>query len=193
MKTHILSFVVLFGLISGVCADDAAKVSLTVKRQMLGAEKDDRGPRSESRDKEITLRVVIKNLSSTTLEGAELTGDVLINRAFNENERIVKETLKSLKLPPIKPNANLTVELGKFTLTKAKWGSRTFEETLEEWKVVCKKGETSIGENVSDKKYDVLVKEMEEKKEEAEEKKEVKFDEKREALKRRKNLRKLRD
>jgi hypothetical protein len=164
-----------------------------VKRQVLGTEKEERGPRSEARDKEMTLRVVIKNLSDTTLEGAELTGDVLINRAGEDNERIVKELLKSLKLPPMKPNENLTVDLGKFTLTKVEWKRRTFEETLEEWKVVCKKGETNIGENVSDEKYNVLVKEMQEKREEAAEKEEEKIDERREALKRRKDLRKLRD
>jgi hypothetical protein len=118
---------------------------------------------------------------------------VLINRAGEDNERIVKELLKSLKLPPMKPNENLTVDLGKFTLTKVEWKRRTFEETLEEWKVVCKKGETNIGENVSDEKYNVLVKEMQEKREEAAEKEEEKIDERREALKRRKDLRKLRD
>ncbi len=191
MKTHILSFAVLFGLISGVFAEEAAAkplVSLTVKRQLLSADKDDRGPRSESRDKEMTLRVVIKNLSDTTLEGAELTGDVLINRAGEDNERIVKEMLKSLKLPPMKPNENLTVDLGKFTLTKVEWKRRTFEETLEEWKVVCKKGETNIGENVSDKNYDVLIKEMKDQKEEVENKKED--NDRREELIRKKRFRK---
>ncbi|MES2980910.1 MAG: hypothetical protein V4727_01240 [Verrucomicrobiota bacterium] len=194
MKTQILSFAVLFGLIAGVVAEEAAKplVSLTVKRQVLGTDKDER-TLSQSRDKEMTLRVVIKNLSDTTLEGAELTGNVLINRAGVEDERIVKELLKPLKLPPMKPNENLTVDLGKFTLTKVEWTRRTFEETLEEWKVVCIKGETNIGENVSDEKYNVLVKEMKEKREEAVEKEEDKFEEKREILKRRQDLRKLRD
>ncbi len=168
MKTQILSFAVLFGLIAGVFAEDATKplVSLTVKRQLLSADLDARGPRSESSDKEMTLRVEIKNLSNTNLEGAELTGDVLINRAKNDNEKIVKEALKSLKLPPLKPNEKLTVDLGKFTLSKLRWKSRTFEETLEEWKVVCHKGEANIGENVSDEKYDELVKETKDQKEE---------------------------
>lgn len=191
MKTHILSSVVLFGLISGIFAEEAAAkplVSLTVKRQLLSADKDDRGPRSESRDKEMTLRVVIKNLSDTTLEGAELTGDVLINRAGEDNERIVKEMLKSLKLPPMKPNENLTVDLGKFTLTKVEWKRRTFEETLEEWKVVCKKGEANIGENVSDKNYDVLIKEMKDQKKEVENNKED--NDRREEFIRNKRLRK---
>ena len=191
MKTHILSSVVLFSLISGVFAEEAATkplVSLTVKRQLLSADKDDRGPRSESRDKEMTLRVEIKNLSNTTLEGAELTGDVLVNRASNDNEHIVKELLKSLKLPPMKPNENLTVDLGKFTLSEVKWHGRTFEETLEEWKVVCKKGEANIGESVSDKNYDVLIKQMKEQKKEVENKKED--NDRREDLIRKKRLRK---
>ncbi len=183
----------LFGLISGIFAEEAAKplVSLTVKRHVLGTDKDDRGPHSESRDKDITLRVEIKNLSNAILEGAELTGDVLINRAGEDHERLVKEALKSIKLPPMKPNENLTVDLGKFTLTKVEWKRRTFEETLEEWKVVCKKGETNIGENVSDKKYDALVNEIKENREEAIE--DGKIDERKEAFKRRKDFRKSRD
>lgn len=198
MKTHILSFAVLFSMIAGVFAEETAKplVSMTVKRHILGSDKDDRGPRSESRDKEMTLRVEIKNLSDTTLEGAELTGDVLLNRAINDNERIVKEALKSMKLPPMKPNEKLTVELGKFTLTELKWKSRTFEETLEEWKVVCKKGEANIGESVSDENYDALVKEMKDQKEEDKKAaEEAKKDDKDrpETLIRKKQLRKKRD
>ncbi len=191
MKTQILSFAVLFGLIAGVFAEDATKprVSLTVKSQLLSADRDDRGPRSESTDKYYTLRVVIKNLSDSTLEGAELTGDALVNRAVNDNEKIVKEALKSLKIPPMKPNENLTVDLGKFTLSKVKWQGRTFEETLEEWKVVCKKGEVNVGESESSAKYDALLKEMKEQKEEAADD----FDEKKVDHKRKENFRRLRN
>ena len=35
---------------------------------------------------------------------------------------------------------------------------------MEDWKVVCNKGEANIGENVSDEKYDELVKEMKDQK-----------------------------
>lgn len=191
MKTHILGFAVLFGMFSGAFAKEAAVkplVSLSVKRQLLSADKDGKGPHSESRDKDMTLRVVIKNLSDTTLEGAELTGDVLLNRAINDKERIVKEVLKSIKLPPMKPNENLTVDLGKFTLNEHKWYGRTFEETLEEWKVVCKKGEAEIGESVSDDNYDVLIKQMKDQKEEVEDKKED--NDRREEFIRKKRLRK---
>ncbi|MFN9025492.1 MAG: hypothetical protein ACK5VX_04795, partial [Akkermansiaceae bacterium] len=95
MKTHFLSFTVLFGLIAGVFAEEATKpsVSLTVKRQTLDASRD-RGFQSEASDKEVTLRVEIKNVTNEALEGAELTGQVIINRARNEAERLVVEELK---------------------------------------------------------------------------------------------------
>ena len=162
MKTHFLSFVVFFALIAGVFAEEATKpsVSLTVKRQTLDASRD-RGFHSEASDKEVTLRVEIKNVTNEALEGAELTGQVIINRARNEAERMVVEELKSIKLPAMKPNERLTVDLGKIILNKARWKNRTFEETLEQWKVVCKKGEANIGENLSDKNYAGLLKEME--------------------------------
>lgn len=194
MKTRILSFAALFGLISGAFAEETVKplVSLAVKRQVLDTEGNDRGPRSESREKKMTLRVEVRNISGTTLEGAELTGDVLLNRSINDHERTVKESLKSLKLPALKPNESLTVDLGSFTLSEAKWKSRTYEETLEEWKVLCKKGETTIGGNVSDEKYETLTKEMEDRaekdKKEAAEKKDDP-----ETLIRKGKFRKLRD
>jgi hypothetical protein len=84
MKTHFLSFTVLFGLIAGVFAEEATKpsVSITAKRQTLDASHD-RGAHSESSDKEVTLRVEIRNVTNETLEGAELTGEVIINRSKN--------------------------------------------------------------------------------------------------------------
>jgi hypothetical protein len=162
MKTQILSFAVLFGLISGVFAEEAAKpsVSLTVKRQALDASRE-KGFNSESSEKEITLRVEIKNVTNEILEGAELTGEVIINRSRNEGERMVIEELKSHKLPAMKPNEKITVDLGKIILNKVRWGNRTFQESLEEWKVVCKKGDASIGENLSDSNYAGLAKEIE--------------------------------
>lgn len=162
MKIHFLQFAVFFGLIAGLSATETVKplVSLTVKSQLLSSDKNDRGSRSESREKEMTLRVEIKNLSNTLLEDAELIGDVLINRSVNDEAKIVREVLTSLKLPPIKPNEKITVDLGKIVVNKVKWHCRTFDETLEEWKVVCKKGDADIGEKVSTDKYHYLVKYM---------------------------------
>ena len=162
MKTHFLSFAVLFALVSGIFAEEAAKpsVSLMVKRQILDANHDRRA-HSESSDKEVTLRVEIKNVTNEALEGAELTGEVILNRAKNERERMVIEELKSIKLPTMKPNEKITMDLGKVILNKVRWKNRTFEETLEEWKVVCKKGEANIGENLSDSNYARLAKGIE--------------------------------
>ena len=159
MKNHILRALVILGMIVGVSAEEVAKplVSLTVKTQLLSADRDIRGQRSEPKDKEMTLRVEIKNLSDTTLEDAELTGDIIINRSVNDDAKIVQEVLTSLKLPAIKPNEKITVDLGKFTISKVKWHCRSFDETLEEWKVVCNKGDANIGEKVSTDKYGYLL------------------------------------
>jgi hypothetical protein len=143
----------------GVSAEEVAKplVSLTVKTLLLSADRDIRGQRSEPKDKEMTLRVEIKNLSDTTLEDAELTGDVILNRSVNDDAKIVQEVLTTLKLPAIKPNEKITVDLGKFTISKVKWHCRSFDETLEEWKVVCNKGDANIGEKISTDKYGYLL------------------------------------
>ncbi len=162
MKNQFLRALIILGIIVGASAEEAAKpmVSLTVKSQLLSADRDIRGQRSAPKDKEMTLRVEIKNLSDSTLEDAELTGDVILSRSVNEEAKFVQELLTSLKLQPIKPNEKITVDLGKFTISKVKWHCRSFDETLEEWKVVCKIGGANIGEKVSTDKYVYLVKHM---------------------------------
>ncbi len=159
MKNQFLRALVILTVIVGASAEEAAKplVSLIVKSQLLSADRDIRGQRSAPKDKEMTLRVEIKNLSDTTLEDAELTGDVILSRSVNDDAKIVQEVLTSLKLPAIKPNEKITVDLGKFTISKVKWHCRSFDETLEEWKVVCNKGDANIGEKVSTDKYGYLL------------------------------------
>ncbi len=159
MKNQFLRALIILGIIVGASAEEAAKplVSLIVKSQVLSVDKDIRGQRSAPKDKEMTLRVEIKNLSDTTLEDTELIGDVILNRSVNDDAKIVQEMLTSLKLPAIKPNEKLTVDLGKFTISKVKWHCRSFDETLEEWKVVCHKAEANIGEKVSTDKYGYLL------------------------------------
>lgn len=140
-------------------------VSLSVKSHIMGTDKDNMGPRSEARSKDITLKVTIKNTSSAVLEGAELTGDVLVERSADGKERMIREVLKSVKIPKMSPNENLTIDLGKITLNQVEWRNQKFEEKLKEWKVVCKKGDENIGEAVSDENYKILVKEMKEQRE----------------------------
>ena len=91
---------------------------------------------------------------------------MILNRSVNDDDENRPITARILETTADKTNEKLTIDLGKFTLSKLKWKNRTFEETLEEWKVVCHKGEANIGENVSDEKYDELVKEMKDQKKE---------------------------
>lgn len=161
MKTLTLLFALAFAIFSHGFAADAAKplVSITAKRQLTGTERDQRF-RTDAREKAVTLRVVIQNTSSATIEGAELSGEVLVERARDEREKIVKEKLKAVKLPAIKPNERITIDLGEIILREVEWRQRKFEESLEEWKVVCKKGETEIGLHLSSDQYTELEKKI---------------------------------
>ena len=160
MKALTPIFAAGLALFSQVIAAEPAKpsVTLTVKRQLIDMEHDLRGARGSSKEKTITLRIEISNPTSSTIGESELSGDVLVRRASGERDRIVKESLGSAKLPAMKPNEKLTLSLGKIKLSEFEWGKRKFEETLEEWKVTCKIGETVIGENLSTGRYTTLEK-----------------------------------
>lgn len=151
----------LFTQVSAVEPTKPAKpsVTLSVKRHLINSEHDQRGPQ-KSREKTITLRVDIQNVSSSTIEGAILSGDVLVTRSVEEREKVVKEFLGTLKVPSLKPNEKITLDFGKIQLSDFQWKHRKFEESLEEWKVICKKGETEIGKNLSNTRYTTLEKEV---------------------------------
>jgi len=151
----------LFTQVSAVEPTVPAKpsVTLTVKRHLIDSEHDQKGPR-KSREKTITLRVDIQNVSSSTIEESILSGDVLLMRSVGEREKIVKEKLGIMKVPSLKPNEKITLDFGKFKLNDFQWKQRKFEESLEEWRVVCKKGETEIGKNLSNVRYNTLEKEV---------------------------------
>lgn len=151
-----------FAFVFQAFGEEQAKpfLSLSVKRHLTNTEQGKIGARGEVKDKIVTLRCVITNVSSTIIEGAMLSGDVLMERSRGENKKIVKESLAPIKIPEMKPNAEITLDLGKMKLSKVEWRNREFEESLEEWKVVCKKGETVIGKNTSSDKYTSLEKEI---------------------------------
>lgn len=161
MKAIVPLFALVFALCSQGFAADAAKplVSITAKRQLIGTERG-QGFRTDAREKVVTLRVVIQNTSSSIIEGAELAGEVLVERARDQREKIVREKLKTVKLPAIKPNERLTIDLGEIVLMDVEWYGRKFEESLKEWKVVCKKGGTEIGQHLSSDKYTTLEKQV---------------------------------
>lgn len=149
-------------LMSPAGAVEPAKplVALSVKRQLLDSDHDLRGRTGSSQKKVFTLRVELVNNSSSTIGESSLSGDVLVTRAVGEREKIVKESLGKAKVPAMKPNEKLTIDLGKVTLSEFEWRNRKFEEKLEEWKIVCERDGTEIGKSVSDDRYETLSKEI---------------------------------
>jgi hypothetical protein len=163
MKTLTPIFAAVLVLCSQAIAAETSKptVSLDVKRHLTGTDHDQLGVHGDAKDKIVTLRVAVTNITSAVIEGAELSGNVLVQRGVNEREKIVKETLASVKLPSMKPNETVTIDLGEITLRKVEWKNHKFEESLEEWKVTCKQGDKQLGQNLSSPKYATLEKKVE--------------------------------
>ena len=165
MKTLTPILAVGLALFSQVTAAEPPKpakptVTLTVKRHLTDSDHG-QGFHQKSQEKTITLRVDIQNVTSSTIEGAVLSGDVLVTRSIGERDRVVKESLGTLKVPTLKPNEKLTLDFGEIKLSEVQWRHRKFEETLEEWKVVCKNGDTELGQNLSNARYSTLEKKVE--------------------------------
>lgn len=133
-------------------------VTLSVKTHVLESNSDLRGKGGSSKRKILTLRVEITNPAATAVEGATLSGTALVRRSGDLKERLVKELLGTVKIEPLKPNQRITVDLGKIELHELEWRARKFEETLEEWQVVCERAGTEIGKAESSEKYQNLEK-----------------------------------
>ncbi|MEO5917063.1 MAG: hypothetical protein ABIS50_22735 [Luteolibacter sp.] len=162
MKTLALFLAAGLCGLSNLRAAEPAKpaVTLTVKQQILDTDHDLRGKQGSSRQKTLTLRVEIVNATSALVAESELAGDALVTRAGDANEKVVKESLGTMKVPAMKPNERLTLELGKIELREIEWRNRKFEETLEEWQVTCSQGTVKIGKAVSSDHYATLLKEV---------------------------------
>lgn len=139
----------------GLAVADPAKplVRLEIKKQVLDSAHDLHGRQGSTARKIVTLRVEVTNTSSTPLESTTLTGEAVVERAKGESETLVKESLGKVELPALKPNERKTVDLGKITLKEVEWRNRKFEESLEEWKVTCLKGQTIVGSAVSSDRF----------------------------------------
>ena len=147
-------------ILPAIAAESAQPaVTLTVKKHLVDSDSDLRGLRGSSKQKTITLRVEIVNTSRKTIESAGISGFALVKRAGDFNEKLLKESLGSAKVPALKPNGKATIELGKIDLRELEWKARKFEESLEEWKVTCNDAGIEIGSAVSGKNYDSLEKE----------------------------------
>ena len=162
MKTLLttLATAVLLFVPAGAAEPQKPSVSLTVKRQILDSDHDLRGRRGDTSRKTIALRVEISNTSQAPVGESELSGDVLVKRVTDEQEKIVREPLPPLKVPAMKPGESLIFDLGKIQLSEIDWRNRKFEETLEEWQVTSTSGDTEIGRAVSSDRYETLSKEV---------------------------------
>jgi hypothetical protein len=160
MKTLTLLLAAGLGFLANAHSAEAPKplLQLSAKKQVLATDHDTRGYAGRSKDKTITLRVVLYNTSSETVEESVLTGIALVSRAGDSKEEIVKESLGEIKVPAMKPNEKITIDLGKIDLREVEWGNRKFEENLEEWQVTCSHGEVEIGKAESSDRYALVAK-----------------------------------
>lgn len=161
MKTLLTTLAAALLLVpAGAAEPQKPLVTLTVKRQILDSDHDLRGRHGDTRQKTITLRVEISNKSQAPIGESGLSGDVLVKRVRNDQEKIVREPLFPLKIPAMKPGERLIFDLGKIQLSEIEWRNRKFEETLEEWQVTSTSGDAEIGKAVSSDRYESLSKEV---------------------------------
>ena len=158
MKTLLAILVLIPSLLTPLHAADSAKVTLTAKTKVLDSDHDLRGKFGNTGQKTITLKVTVTNVSGTPLAASELTGEALVKREHDGNEKIVKEALGKTPVPALKPNEKVELDLGKITLTELERGKQKFEETLEAWKLTCTAGHVQLGTATSDMRYEELEK-----------------------------------
>jgi hypothetical protein len=162
MKTMITLFAAGLACLVPALAVEPQKplVTLTVKRHTLDSDRDLLGRKGSSRQKTVTLRVEIINTTSSPVAESELSGDVLVTRVRNEREEIVREPLDKMRLPAMKPNEKLTLNLGKVELREIEWRNRKSEETLDEWRVSCSQGTTEICKAATSENYQTRLKDV---------------------------------
>lgn len=158
MKALLLLLVALAVLQTSLVAADSAKITLAAKPKVVASDHDLRGKFGNTGQKTVTLKVTVANVSGTPLAASELTGDALVKRERDGNEKIVKEALGKAPVPALKPNEKVELELGKITLTEIERGKQKFEESLEAWKLTCTAGQVQLGTVTSDKRYEELAK-----------------------------------
>ncbi|QTN33279.1 hypothetical protein HZ994_13470 [Akkermansiaceae bacterium] len=160
MKTITLLFATGLIFLANSKATETPKPLLQVsaKKQVLGTDRDSFGKAVRNNQKTITLRVTLFNTSGKAVAESVLAGNALISRAGEFKEGIARESLGTVKVPAMKPNEKLTLDLGEITLSEVEWGKRKFEESLEEWQVTCSQGEVEIGKAESSDRYALLSK-----------------------------------
>jgi len=147
MKSLITLLALSFAFASLASASEPQKslLTFTVKRQLLHSEYEMLGRQGGSKLQTYALRVEITNETSSTVAESRLSGEALVKRRTREKQTVVKEPLGSLKLPAMKPNATVTLDLGKITLNQYEWQNQKFQETLEEWKIAASLNKVRVG------------------------------------------------
>lgn len=160
MKLPLLLALSALAATHGALAEESSKspLSVEVKRHLVDSNTG-RSLGGDSRSRTYTLQVQITNVSSSIVEGVELTGEVLVRRSIEDHEKRVKETIPPQKLPAMKPNERLTLEFGKINVRTIEWKKgKEFEESLDEWKVVCTRAGKDIAGHQSSANYTALSK-----------------------------------
>jgi hypothetical protein len=160
MKTLTLLFATVLGFLASAQAAEEPKplLQISFKSRYLDTDHDTLGRAGRSKQETLTLRVVLYNATSKTVDESVLTGVALVSRAAESREQIVKESLGEIKVPAMKPNEKLTIDLGKIELSELEWGKRKFEEHLEEWQVTCSHGAVEIGKAESSERFALVAK-----------------------------------
>jgi hypothetical protein len=155
MKTLVLLGLAL--AVSSVTAEPAKPLlALTAKKHLVDSDSDRHGGQVTTREKSITIRVEITNQSTATITGAELSGHALIKRDGSLKDGLSKTSLGKLAIPELKPNARVTLDLGRISLHELDGRVRKVETSLEAWKVIATKAGTEIGMVKSGDTYDAL-------------------------------------
>ncbi len=144
-------------IVSALAVEPAAPtVKLVVKKHLLESEHDKGGKFGSSAAKTYALRVEVTNTGKTPLVGAEISGTALVHRARALADRVSAEPLSAVKVPDIKPNDKVTLELGRIDLHKLEMRQREMEESLEEWQVICTKGGSELGKEESSDRFETM-------------------------------------
>lgn len=159
MKRLLIIILALNSPLWGETAEPKPLVSLSASCRVLDSDTSLQGRSGKTREKTITLRVVVQNVSQKTIPASQLTGDAFVARLVGDSEKLVKHPIDAADVPELKPNEKVTIDLGKAELHTLEWGKRKFKEKLEEWKVTCRNGQVIIGSTVSSDKFAALEKE----------------------------------
>jgi hypothetical protein len=143
--------------VSSIAAEPAKPLlAMTAKKHLVDSDSDRQGGHVTTREKSVTVRVEITNQSATTVTGAELSGDALVKLDGSLKDGLAKLSLGKIAIPELKPNARVSLDLGRVSLHELDGRVRKVETSLEGWKVIATKDGAEVGMVKSGDDYEVL-------------------------------------